>query len=152
MVRLYWDDIMHLLGLLTLVAFSTCYYIQTLIKNRILGGQSDLPTPLPTIHEYHGIDQDTALLARLDIVNAVLLWSCFWLIKFSFMIYYRILFNPRDSFRKAWPWLCGVIAFLFFLPLVGVAVGCDSWLNSDDTILCNPHLPTYWGPDKRKNS
>ena len=128
--RLHWDDFLHFLALLALIGFSCCYNEQTSIKNAILKSQA-----------HHS--ENKKLLQKLDVANAALLWTCFWLIKFSFLVLYRRLFKFSQEFiyKKTFLWcwwmVTAITAATFLLPIIGVIFGCDALLKSSDAVLCS---------------
>lgn len=128
--RLHWDDFLHFLALLALIGFSCCYSEQKSINNAIQKSQA-----------HHS--ENKQLLQKLDVANAALLWTCFWLIKFSFLVLYRRLFNYSQEFiyKKTFLWCWWVVtvitALTFLLPIIGVIFGCDALLKSSDAVLCS---------------
>lgn len=76
------------------------------------------PTPeAELLHSYQHV-------RYLNTINNCLLHLVFWLVKISFLLFYRQLFRTSAQFRKIW-W--AVLAFTlatFWVPIAGVLVNC----------------------------
>jgi len=108
--KLSWDDAVHLLALLLLLA-----------QIAIVSGATTV-----IYHPANLTQKDLSFYLRLDIAGVFISWCCFYAVKISFMLLYRRLFQISERFMKAW-WIVMAIVFLTFWPLiVGILTECGS--------------------------
>lgn len=117
--RLYWDDAVHLFALVILVTHGATNELTLDSKARLRDAMKSTPSPseshLLGLHEYNH---------RLSTVNNCFLYLVFWIVKASFLLFYRLLFQTSAAFKKGW-W--GVTAFTFltfWIPIAGVLTTC----------------------------
>lgn len=115
-----WDDLTHLLALLSMIAevalfqtlFRDGYYI-TAIERQLI--------PPPSMQAY--VDLFIRFRRRSDGI-ALLFFTSTWLVKLTFLLLYRVIFDIDRNFRKAW-W--GVLVFVFvtyWVTVAGVLTQC----------------------------
>ncbi len=115
-----WDDLTHLLALLCMIAmvgllqslFRDGYYI-TAIERQLI--------PPPSAQTY--VTLFVRFRRRSDGV-ALLFFSGTWLVKLTFLLFYRIIFDINRNFRKAW-WAVLVFVFVtYWITVAGVLTQC----------------------------
>ncbi|MCJ1307803.1 hypothetical protein MMC25_001451 [Agyrium rufum] len=112
------DDYTHLLALLGLLAFSITY-------------QLGFPTFIDVVEISDGTvpepaDFDAVVKRYRQYQTAVSIteWVTLWAVKFTFLLFYRLLFSVSKGFRTAW-WLIFVFtALAFWVPITGVLTLC----------------------------
>lgn len=114
-----WDDLVHLSALMVLIAHGGTNQLSLNSKATIAKAADSSPRPsqsfLLELYEHN---------QRLNSVNNCFLYLVFWLVKLSFLMLYRFLFQSSRSFKKAW-WV--VLAFTivtFWIPIAGVLSTC----------------------------
>ena len=105
---LRWDDLFHGLAVIALIAYLVVYTFE-------------IPEAHSASLHVEGVDPDPSTaeveyLFRLKVASTILLWVVFYLIKLSFLMFYRQIFEISTSFRRAW-W--AVIAFTLLTFLIG---------------------------------
>lgn len=130
--RLYWDDGIHMLAFLLLIAHGiTQQYTDSAKANLqvVLKG-----TPEASEDELLGIYKN---LYNLNTSNNCLMYMVFWAVKVSFMMFYRFLFDVSATFRKMW-WAVLVFTLLsFWVPVAGVIATCNDANTLADYAYCN---------------
>lgn len=120
-----WDDLTHILALGTFIASVALY--QTVFRDGyyIEGLQRKL-TPLPSQEVY--VD----LYARFQhraIAVTILSCTTLWLVKATFLLFYRQIFWIDEPFRKAWWAVTFFIIITYWATVAGVLVRCGSVEN-----------------------
>ena len=116
--RFYSDDFTHLIALLALIGFAIstqCFVDLEVQELEIEAGQ--VPEP-----------RDSAKLAlhakQYQVALSIFAWISLWFVKFTFLLFYRLLFNVSPIFMKAW-WIVMVFVFVsFWIPIAGVLTAC----------------------------
>ncbi|MCJ1475159.1 hypothetical protein MMC13_003819 [Lambiella insularis] len=126
------DDVFHLLSMVSLI-------VHGFMNINAINGRAQLAVLLaakpPT-----SADDLVAFYHHLWGVNTTsnfFLYSTFWLVKFSFLMFYRHLFDISTAFRRAW-WV--VLAFTFvtlWVPLGGLFGVCAGATTVADFTYCN---------------
>ena len=130
--RWHWDDLAHLVALLTLVSFGA-------VNDLLLNSRDTLATALTTPH---AADDSTllALYARvsyLDVVATCLFFLTAWSVKVAFLLFYRFLFRTSLGFRMAWWAVLAGVLVTFWAPVGGIIAQC-AWARSlADYAACN---------------
>jgi len=117
--RFYWDDAVHLFALLVLIVHGVTNQLSLDSKAAITTATKQKPKPsqatLLGLYEHN---------QSLSTVNNCFLYLVFWIVKFSFLMFYRLLFQTSAPFRKAW-WVVAAFSFLtFWVPIGGVLATC----------------------------
>lgn len=109
---LSWDDAVHMLALLLLLA-----------QVSIISGAASMV--------YHLLEdgkdgRDMSLFFRLNVAATLITWCCLYAIKISFLLLYRRIFQVSERFIQAW-WIVFAIVIVTFWSLVaGVLTECGS--------------------------
>ena len=61
---------------------------------------------------------------RLSTVNNCFLYLVFWLVKLSFLLFYRLLFQSSAAFKKVWWAVLTFTVLTFWVPIAGVLSTC----------------------------
>ncbi|MCJ1383475.1 hypothetical protein MMC17_006589 [Xylographa soralifera] len=103
--KLDWDDATHLLALVVLVAYVATYTAMFPINYAVedwVTGNGEMPS---------------AAVLELYLHYEMAVWLLFWviiyLVKFSFLLFYRSIFGVSRMFTKAW-WAVTIFTFLTF--------------------------------------
>ncbi|MCJ1383785.1 hypothetical protein MMC17_006899 [Xylographa soralifera] len=126
------DDIFHLLALIVLVAHGATN-----------GIANDAKAQLQVLLKADPKTSEAVLLAfyhhlyQLNTVNNCFLYSVFWLVKFSFLMFYRHLFDISTTFRKVWWWVLGFTVLTFWVPIGGVLATCAQATTIPEYAECN---------------
>ena len=103
---LRWDDGLHGLAAVVLIAYLAVYMIQIAPARAIASWISGLsPEPPPKSLEQ---------LFRLKLTTTFLLYTNLYLIKGAFLVFYRELFGVRKSFVKVW-WIVVIFTTITFI-------------------------------------
>lgn len=118
---------MHILAFLVLVAHGITNQL-TLHSKQDLGAAliAKPKTPGPELLHLYQRNHD------LGTVNNCFLYLVFWIVKVSFLLFYRLLFQTSATFKKVW-W--GVLAFTLvtvWIPLGGVLATCAGAKTVED--------------------
>ena len=117
--RLYWDDLAHLLALLVLIAHGVTNELSLDSKATLASTKTAVPKPsnarLLDLYRHN---------QKLSSVNNCFLYLVFWIVKVSFLLLYRVLFNTSAPFRKAWWVVLGFTLLIFWVPIAGVLSTC----------------------------
>ena len=116
--RLYWDDLAHLVALLVLISHGVTNEITSNAKVQLAHAtatKGESQTKLLNLY-YH--------VRYLNTVNNCLLYLVFWVVKVSFLLFYRFLFVTSAPFRKAWWAVMAFTLLTFWVPIAGVLVTC----------------------------
>ena len=103
--KLDWDDATHLLALVVLVAYVATYTAMFPINYTVedwVTGNGEMPSV--AILE---------LYLHYELAVWLLFWVIIYLVKFSFLLFYRSIFGVSRIFQKAW-WTVTVFTFLTF--------------------------------------
>lgn len=95
--------------------------IQLSLKSKTAITAAKTAHPKPSQNELLGLYEYNH---RLSNVNNCFLYLVFWIVKLSFLLFYRFLFRTSAPFKKVW-W--GVLAFTlltFWVPIAGVLSTC----------------------------
>lgn len=95
--RWSWDDLAHLFAFLVLVAHGVTEHYTTEAKQpnrRHKAGKIKLSEAQQLANFQH--------LSRLNRLNNCFLHLCFWLVKLTFLLFYRFLFKTSSAFKKVW--------------------------------------------------
>ena len=110
---------MHLLAFVVLITHGATNQLSLDSKAAITVATAAKPKPsqaqLIGLYEHN---------QALSTVNNCFLYLVFWLVKLSFLLFYRLLFQASATFKKVW-W--GVLAFTlltFWVPIAGVLSTC----------------------------
>ena len=118
--KLQWDDLTHLLALLSLVAmvglfqslFRDGYYITAIERGLI---------PTPSLEIYTNLF--VRFRHRSDGI-ALLFFTSTWLVKLTFLIFYRSIFRVNKNFRKAWWAVLVFVIISYWITIAGVLTQC----------------------------
>lgn len=119
MRRFYWDDLAHFFALVILIIHGGTNQLSLNSKTAITAAKT--ATPKLSQDQLLGLYENNY---RLSSVNNCFLYLVFWLVKLSFLLFYRFLFRTSAPFKKVW-W--GVLAFTlltFWVPIAGVLSTC----------------------------
>ncbi|KAL8797266.1 MAG: hypothetical protein Q9195_000419, partial [Heterodermia aff. obscurata] len=134
--RLYWDDLVHLLALLVLIAHGVTNELSLHSKATIASAKTAVPKPsnarLLDLYQHN---------QKLSRVNNCFLYLVFWTVKLSFLLLYRILFNTSAPFRKAWWVVLGLTLLTFWVPIAGVLSTCVDKHTVAEYKACNSNGP-----------
>ena len=110
---------MHLFALVVLIAHGGTNELSLKSKAAIAGAANSKPRPSqPYLLGLYQHNQ------RLSTVNNCFLYLVFWIVKLSFLMLYRFLFQTSQAFKKAW-WAVLVLTILtFWIPIAGVLSTC----------------------------
>jgi hypothetical protein len=114
--QLLWDDYVHGLALMVLIAFLVTYTVMFPLNYAVefwAAGEAPEPT-MAQLDRYF----------RLEIAVSMMFWVIVYLVKVSFLLFYHQLFSVSNTFIKAW-W--AVIAFTvvsFLICFLSVLWGC----------------------------
>ncbi|MCJ1397191.1 hypothetical protein MMC11_000383 [Xylographa trunciseda] len=126
------DDIFHLLALVVLISHG--------VTNGIA---NDAKAQLQVLLKAQPKTSEAVLLAfyhhlyQLNTVNNCFLYSVFWLVKFSFLMFYRHLFDISTTFRKAWWCVLAFTVLTFWVPIGGVLATCAQASTIPEYTECN---------------
>ncbi|MCJ1477740.1 hypothetical protein MMC13_006413 [Lambiella insularis] len=125
------DDGFHLASLIALIIFDATNQTHNSAKLNLDASSANPATPQADILSgYYN-------LLALSRANNCFLYLVFWLVKFSFLLFYRSLFDVSSKFRKAW-WVVLAYTFLsFWGPLGGVLATCAGASSVLDFVSCN---------------
>ena len=114
------DDLFHLLSLVALIVFDATNETHNATKLNLQTAIADPQTSQADILSGY------VHLLVLSRVNNCFLYLIFWLVKLSFLMFYRSLFDISRPFRTAW-WVVLVYTVLtFWVPIGGVLATCAS--------------------------
>ncbi|MCJ1389046.1 hypothetical protein MMC18_001900 [Xylographa bjoerkii] len=103
--KLDWDDATHLLALVVLIAYVATYTAMFPINYAVedwVTGNGEMPSVT-----------DLELYLHYEMAVWLLFWVIIYLVKFSFLLFYRSIFGVSRTFKKAW-WVVIVFTFLTF--------------------------------------
>ncbi|MCJ1286824.1 hypothetical protein MMC26_006170 [Xylographa opegraphella] len=103
--KLDWDDATHLFALVVLVAYVATYTAMFPINYAVedwVTGNGEMPSI--------GV---LDLYLHYEMAVWLLFWVIIYLVKFSFLLFYRSIFGVSRTFKKAW-WAVTVFTFLTF--------------------------------------
>ncbi|MCJ1282711.1 hypothetical protein MMC26_002036 [Xylographa opegraphella] len=126
------DDIFHLLAFIVLIAHGVTNGIANDAKAqlKVLLSAEPKTSEAVLLAFYHHLYQ-------LNSVNNCFLYSVFWLVKFSFLMFYRHLFDISTTFRKAWWFVLGLTVVTFWVPIGGVLATCAQASTIPEYTECN---------------
>lgn len=130
--RFFWDDLVHLFALVVLIVHGGTDQLSLRSKATIAKAVDSKPRPsqsyLLGLYEHN---------QRLSSVNNCFLYLVFWMVKLSFLMLYRFLFQSSRPFKKAW-WVVLVFTVLtFWIPIAGVLSTCAGADTVADYKICN---------------
>ena len=117
--RFHWDDFTHLIALLALIGFGVGVqgYVDVAAQEfAIQAGEEPKPA------DYAGL----VIHGRLyQVMLSAFAWISLWSVKFTFLLFYRLLFDVSTKFMRAW-WVVTVFTFVtFWIPIAGVLTARD---------------------------
>ncbi|MCJ1388100.1 hypothetical protein MMC18_000944 [Xylographa bjoerkii] len=125
------DDLSMLLSLVAPIVFDATNQTHNAYKLEVAAAAADKATSkadLPSMYNY---------LLVLSRVNNCFLYLIFWLVKVSFLMFYRSLFNVSRPFRKVW-WVFLVYTVVtFWVPIGGVLATCWDESTVAEYVQCN---------------
>lgn len=123
--KFMWDDLTHLLALGTFVASVALY--QTVFRDGyyIQGLQREL-IPLPSQELYGDL---YIRFQHRALAITILSFTTLWLVKATFLLFYRQIFWIDGPFRKGWWAVTFFIIVTYWATLAGVLIRCGSVEN-----------------------
>ena len=118
--QLHWDDLFHLLALLVLIAKTVTTQVSDGLNKRlgpILGGVVPMPPEAQFFAMYRKV-------RYFDIFSNIEMWLCYWLVKLTFMMFYRLLFDVSKRFRMVWWITLTFVIVTFWPPVAGIMTIC----------------------------
>ncbi|KUJ22168.1 uncharacterized protein LY89DRAFT_553505, partial [Mollisia scopiformis] len=113
--KFHWDDAVHILAMV-------CMIIQSAIYS---GGRSLEKSVESYLAKETLVAPNFTLFLRLNIASTVITFTCYWAVKLSIMLFYRMLFWVYDTFMKAW-WTVLCFTFATYWVVIATAlVQCD---------------------------
>ena len=110
---------MHFLALVILIAHGGTNQLSLNSKAAIANAADSKPRPsqsyLLELYEHN---------RRLSSVNNCFLYLVFWIIKLSFLMLYRFLFQSSRPFKKVWWVVLAFTILTFWIPIAGVLSTC----------------------------
>ncbi len=110
---------MHFFALVVLIAHGGTNQLSLNSKAAIAKAADSKPQPsqsyLLGLYEHN---------QRLSSVNNCFLYLVFWIVKLSFLILYRFLFQSSRLFKKAWWVVLAFTILTFWIPIAGVLSTC----------------------------
>lgn len=121
-----WDGLTHLLALLSMVTMVALF--QTLFRDGyyITAIERHLAPP-PTQEAF--IELYIRFRRRSDAI-ALLFFTSTWLVKVTFLLYYRSIFQINKNFRRAWWVVLGFVFVTYWVTFAGVLTQCGPAKNS----------------------
>lgn len=124
--RIQWDGVTHLLALLAMIAmvglfqslFHDGYYI-TAIQKKLL--------PQPSQQMF--VEIYVRFKKRSNGI-ALLFFTSTWLVKISFLLFYRGIFEINKNFRRAWWAVLTFVFVTYWVTVAGVLTQCGPTQNS----------------------
>ena len=116
--KVWLDDYTHGIALLALLGFSIS--VQSYVNHvkhelAIKAGKEPMPADYAE-YVLHAHQFQTAL--------SIFAWISLWSVKFTFLLFYRMIFEVSERFVKAW-WIVAVFTFgTFWIPIAGVLTAC----------------------------
>ena len=95
--KVFWDDAIHLLGWILLLASAIVLTIDAPVLY-VARGVSTGHAPL-TI-EF--LQKDAPIFIRYEFISILLFWSTIWAIKFAFLLFYRRFFTDTSHMVAWW--------------------------------------------------
>ena len=138
--RFFWDDLLHLFALVVLIAHGGTDQLSLKSKAAIASAAKSKPQPsqsyLLGLYEHN---------QRLSSVNNCFLYLVFWMVKLSFLMLYRFLFQSSRPFKKAWWAVLAFTVLTFWIPIAGVLSTCAGADTVAGYSQCFPdHLPAQF--------
>ncbi|TVY22952.1 hypothetical protein LHYA1_G008173 [Lachnellula hyalina] len=109
--KLHWDDAAHVVALLCMILHSAIYTGGRSLAEAVLAYRAKKTHHVP----------DLKLYLRLNIVTAVFGFTCYWAVKLSFLLFYRMLFGVSKAFMKAW-WGVSAYVLITFWVAIGTSL------------------------------
>lgn len=107
----YWDDVAHGVALILFIAEAASATGAIGVVNAALDKNNHDP------QKYHSYYQ-------LNVAFTIIGFSCFYAVKFTFLLFYRLLFKHQKGFLRAW-WAVLVFTFLsYWVAIAGSLVAC----------------------------
>ena len=117
--RFFWDDLVHLFAFMFLVVHGGTNQLSLNSKAAIAKASGSTPRPsqsyLLGLYEHN---------QRLSTVNNCFLYLVFWIVKLSFLMLYRFLFQSSRPFKKAWWAVLAFTLVTFWIPIAGILSTC----------------------------
>ena len=117
--RFFWDDLVHLFAFAVLIAHGGTNELSLKSKAAIANAADSQPRPSQSY--LLGLYQHNQ---RLSSINNCFLYLVFWIVKLSFLMLYRFLFQSSQSFKKAWWVVLAFTILTFWIPIAGVLSTC----------------------------
>ena len=125
---------MHLFALVVLIAHGGTNQLSLNSKAAITNAVSSEPPPrqsyLLGLYEHN---------RRLSSVNNCFLYLVFWIVKLSFLMLYRFLFQSSRPFKRAWWAVLAFTVLTFWIPIAGVLSTCAGAHTVADYSRCFAH-------------
>ena len=110
------DDYVHGLALLALVCYVSTYNVMLPLNSESLtAGAQEQP-----------LDSDLKRYARLVVAVSAQFWVVIYLVKASFLLFYRLLFGVSQNFMKAWWAVNAFTTVTFFINFLAVFWSCGA--------------------------
>ena len=110
---------MHLVALVVLLTHGATNELSLQSKATVASAAKAKPKPsqshLLGLYEHN---------QRLSTVNNCFLYLTFWIVKLSFLMLYRFLFQSSASFRRIWWGVMALTLLTFWVPIAGVLATC----------------------------
>ena len=134
--RFYWDDAVHLFALVILIVHGGTNQLSLASKAKIADAVSEKPKPsesyLLGLYEHN---------QRLSTVNNCFLYLVFWIVKFSFLVFYRFLFHTSAPFDRVWLGVTVLTFLTYWIPFAGVLTTCAGAHTVAAYSKCLPERP-----------
>ncbi len=123
---LQWDNLTHLLALLAMVTMVAL--LQTLFRDGYYITAIDRQL-VPNPDRAAFVELYIRFRRRSDAI-ALLFFTSTWLVKLTFLLYYRSIFKISKNFRKAW-WAVTIFVFItYWVTVAAVLTQCGPAKNS----------------------
>lgn len=133
---------MHLFALVVLITHGATN--ERSLNSKAAIADATKAVPKPSQAELIGLYEHNQ---RLSTVNNCFLYLVFWLVKLSFLMFYRLLFQSSATFKKVWWAVLTFTLLTFWVPIAGVlstCAGADSvaaYSKSSSLYRITPILP-----------
>ena len=113
--RLFWDDATHIFSLACL-----------LIQVSIVSASTTLAYHVALESDTKKMQDAQAPLLRLNFAGIVIVWTCLYAVKMSFMLLYRRIFQVSETFMKAWWTVFATIVAMYVATIAGTLTQCGN--------------------------
>ncbi len=132
---------MHLFALAVLITHGATNQLSLNSKAAIANAAKT--NPKPSQAELIGLYEHNYSIST---VNNCFLYLVFWLVKLSFLLFYRFLFQSSATFKKVWWAVLAFTLLTFWVPIAGVlstCAGADTVAAYSKHSMCNLPLWLY---------